>query len=309
MDAIAAYDLSKSYDKSPIPQRLALQGINLTVAQGGSFGCVGPVGSGKTTLARLLAGLARPSSGQCSVLGLSPSHEAARLHGMMGAALSSAGLYNTMSIRDNLRFFAGIHQVDRDKAIERISFLMHRLGIWEDRDKRPWSLPTGVQRRAGLARALVHSPKVLLVDGDEDGMDLETAGRVRELLDYVNREEGVALMLCTRDMDYAQLVCRSFGLLDRGVLMARGSLEALRVNRNVRLMAALRLEKGQNGPEGFALRDGLWQKEIDSEDEMPRLIAQAVQGGASLYEARVIRPSLSEIYRAYQEIGGVTDGE
>ncbi|WP_322168991.1 ABC transporter ATP-binding protein [Acutalibacter caecimuris] len=294
MDAFAAFDLTKAYGENT-----ALRGVNLQVPEGGSMACVGPEGAGKTTLARLMAGLGRPSSGGCSVLGLSPAHESARLHGMMGAVLYSAKLYGSMSLWDNMRFFAGAHYVPKDQGIERASFLLHRLNIWDERDKHPGQLPTGVLKRAGLARALIHRPKVLLLDEQGAGMDLETAEMVRGLLRYVIQEEGVSLLFCTKNMNYAPGVCNSFALLDRGALMARGSMEALRVGGGVRLRAALRLAEGQPGPTGFYQQEGLWQREIQAEEEMPRLIAQAVAAGGSLYEARVIRPSLEEIYAAY----------
>lgn len=294
MDAIAAYELTKTFDGTA-----ALQGVSFQVPEGGAMACVGREGAGKTVLARLMAGLGRPSSGECSVLGLSPAHESARLHGMMGAALESARLYDSMSLWDNLRFFAGAHNVPRDQGVERASFLLRRLGLWDQRDKRPHQLPTGDLTRAGLCRALLHRPRVLLLDEEGAGMDRETAGLVRELLEYVLREEGVSLLFCTQNMNYAQGFCGSFGLLHQGILLARGDVEALRAGGGVGLRAAFRLAQGQEGPEGFRLEEGLWQRVIQSEDEMPRLIARMVEQGRGLYEARVIRPTLEEIYDAY----------
>lgn len=302
MDAIGAFDLTKYYGVKPgaMPTgRPALQGINLQVPEGGAVACVGREGAGKTTLVRLMAGLGRPTSGECSVLGLSPSHEAARLHSMTGTVLHSAKLYSSMSLWNNLLFFAGANGLTKNEGVERVSFLLHRLNLWEDREKIPAQLPSGELKRAGLARAMIHRPRVLLFDEQGSGMDRETAGLVRELLDYALKEEGVTLLYCTENMNYAQTVCGGFALLDRGILMARGDLETLRVGGGVRLKAALRLAENQPGPEGFSRRDGFWEKEIQSEDEMPGLIARVVGQGSSLYEARLVRPSLEEIYDAY----------
>lgn len=261
--------------------------------------CVGRENAGKTTLVRLLAGLSRATSGECSVLGLSPTHESARLHGMMGTVLESARLYDCMSLWDNLRFFAGAHHVPAGQGVERASFLLRRLDLWEEREKRPDRLSTGELTRAGLCRALIHRPRVLLVDEEGAGMDRETAGLVRELLRWVLEEEGVSLLFCTQNMNYAQTFCQSFALLDRGVLMARGPLESLRTGGGVALKASLRLAAGQPGPEGFRQAGPDWQRAIQSEDEMPAIIARAVGQGLDLYEARVIRPGLEEIYQAY----------
>lgn len=294
MDAIAAFDLTKQYKNRP-----ALQGVSFQVPEGRAAACVGDEGSGKTTLVRLLAGLRRPTAGECSVMGLSPAFESARLHGMMGTVLHSARLYADMTIGDNLRFFAGMQNVSRDEAVERLSFLLHRLDIWDERDKRPKELSTGVLLRASLARAVMHRPKVLIMDEQGAGMDMETAQRVRELLEYLTREEGVTLLFCSQNMNYAQSVCSSFALLHQGVLLARGNYDSLRVGGGVRMKAALRLAKGQAAPAGFRPEAGLWVREIQSEAEMPKLIAGVVDQGLQLYEAKVMRPELEEIYRAY----------
>ena len=170
MDAVVAYDLTKEYEG-----QAALSGLNLQVPQGEAFACVGERGCGKTTLVRLLSGLCRPTSGECTVLGLSPSHEPQRLHSVAGTVLDSAHLYTGMTLYENLHFFAGLHGLDDNDALERSSFLLHKLDIWEGRDLPVEKLSTGVVRRASLARALMHSPKVLLVDDSAGGLDQETA--------------------------------------------------------------------------------------------------------------------------------------
>lgn len=305
MDAIGAFDLTKVYiSKATGRETPALQSVNLQVPEGRTAACVGPEGSGKTTLIRLLSGLLRPTSGECSVLGLSPGYETARLHGMMGTVLYSAKLYAHLSLWENLLFFAGVHGVNRDAAIERASSLLRRLDIWEERDQSPGGLPTGIFKRASLARALMHRPRVLLIDSQGAGMDLETAGLVRELLSYVRTEEGVTTLMCTQDMGFAESVAASFGLLHQGTLMARGDMEALRIGGGVRLKALLRLKDGDKAPEGFRRqKDGSWQREIETEEDMPRLIMRVVSEGGSLYEARLLRPSLWEIYGAYGNFG------
>lgn len=309
MDAIGAFDLTKVYTAKGTGRDVAaLQSINLQVPQGRAMACVGPESSGKTTLVRVLSGLLRPTSGECSVLGLSPAFETARLHGMMGTVLFSAKLYADLSLWDNMLFFAGVHYVQKNDGMERASFLLHRLNLWDERELSPRQLSTGMLKRASLARALIHRPRVLLMDEQGAGMDLETARLVRELLQYVLREEGVTLLLCTQNMNFAQTVCHNFGLLHQGTLMARGDLESLRIGSGVRLKASLRLADGQKGPEGFRRQaDGqggtLWQRELQSQEEMPKLIAQVVGQGSSLYEAQVLRPSLEEIYQAHLEGG------
>lgn len=293
MDAIVTYDLSKQYGGTT-----ALSGLNLQVPEGGAFACVGRENSGKTTLIRLLSGLLRPTAGECTVMGYSPSFETEKLHAVVGTVLDSARLYENMTLSENLRFFAGISGVDENDAIDRVSFLLHRLDIWESRDGKIDDLPTSVVRRGSLARALMHSPRILLIDDPAKGLDKETADIVLELLSYLISQEGVTVMLCTRNMDYAQRLCGGYALLKDGAVMAKGGLESLRRGAGVRYRAVLRLEEGEAPPRGFRFSEGLWRKEIASEEDLPKLVSQVVREGKKLYEARLEKPSLEEIYAA-----------
>ena len=169
MDAIVTYDLAKQYGST-----WALRGLNLQVPQGSAVACVGRENSGKTTLIRLLSGLYRPTSGECTVLGLSPAFETERLHALVGTVLGTARLYGHLTLQENLNFFAGLHQVDSNDGVERSSFLLHALDIWEARDLKVRELPTGVLRRAALAQALMHRPSVLLLDLPPQGLDPES---------------------------------------------------------------------------------------------------------------------------------------
>ena len=306
MDAIVAYDLTKEYEGG----RGALRRLNLQVPQGAAMACVGRENAGKTTLVRLLSGLCRPTSGECTVLGRAPALEQEGLHQVAGTVISAAGLYRHMTLQENLNFFAALHGVDSYDAVERSSFLLHKLDIWEEREEKIRELPTGVLRRAALARALMHRPQVLLMDLPPEGLDPESEAATKELLSHLRREEGMTLLLCTRNLAYAQAVCDSFALLREGTLLAKGTLESLRKGAGVRFQAALRLGAGEEGPQGFRYReeDNTWRREIDSEEEMPAVIAKLAAGGTALVEARVVRPTLEEIFTACLEGGSGKEG-
>lgn len=303
MDAITAFDLTKRYGSQS-----ALYGLNLQVPAGSAFACVGRECSGKTTLIRLLSGLCRPSAGECSVLGFSPFFEAGRLHAVSGTVLDTAQLYKNRTVSENLLFFAGINGVDENDALDRLSFLLHRLDIWESRDEKVESLPTSVVRRASLARALIHNPRILLMDEPADGLDRETGESMGELFSHLVSQEGMTLLLATRNPYYAQRTCDNFALLRDGILMGRGDLETLRKNAGVRYRAILRLKEGEAPLGGFRpVENGEWEKEIDSEKELAEIISKTVSSGKTLYEARLIKPYLEEIYTAYLN-GGIQRG-
>lgn len=294
MDAIVAYDLTKQFDTVT-----AVSKLNLRVKQGQSFACVGSEKSGKTTLVRLLSGLLRPTFGECSVMGFSPSVEADRLHTAVGTVIDTAKMYGNLTLDENLRFFAGINGVDENDAIERISLLLHRLDIWESRDTKAADLPTSVRRRGNLARALVHRPSLLIIDETSDSIDNETAESVRALLSHLKEQEGLTLMLCTQNMDYAQTLCDEFALLTSGIIMARGSFDALRQASGVGYLARLKLADTDTPPNGCVLENGYWQKPVPTEQALADLITGAVNHGRTLYEAQLKQPTLKEIYTAF----------
>lgn len=298
MDAILAYDLTKQYENC-----LGLNGLNLQVPQGEIFGCIGERGCGKTTLLRLLSGLCKPTRGECTVMGYSPSVESGRLHTVTGVVLDTARLYGHMTLSANLSFFAGLNGISASDALDRASFLMHKLDIFEGRDVPADKLSTSVARRASLARALMHRPKLLLMDDLAEGMDHEATEAIRSLLWELEEEEGMTVLLCTQNPFYAQRICHRFAILREGALAARGDLESLRKAVGLKYKAVLRFLPESPVPENFVFEEGSWQKEISSEREMPELVSQAVAKGAKICEAKVLQPTLWEIYRQYLATG------
>lgn len=304
MSAIVTYDLTKQFDNIT-----AVSGIDLQIPFGQRFACVGGEKSGKTTLVRLLSGLLRPTSGECSVMACSPSFEADKLHSAVGTVINSARLYENMTLSENLRFFAGIYGIDENDALDRISFLLHKLDIWEGRDIKINKLPTSVLRRGSLARALVHKPKLLLIDEIADSIDKDTAESVKSLLDTLVDQEGLTVFLATHNMEYAELLCDNFALLSAGRIIARGDMSALHKDSGLRFRAKLRLADSDAPPAGSTFADGFWQKEILTEEALSKLIAGAVNHGRTVYEARLEKPSLREIYAAYLNGGEQKAGE
>ncbi len=298
MDAVTAFDLTKQFG-----ERTALQGLNLQVPQGALFACVGEKGCGKTTLLRLLSGLLRPDRGECAVMGCSPLVEGGRLHSLLGVSLPTSQLYAHMTLGENLRFFAGLGSVSQSDAQDRASFLMHRLEIFPWRDQPASRLPTSAARRASLARALMHFPKVLLLDELPMGMDYEGREAVRSLLTDLVGEEGLTVLLCTGNFFFAESLCDSFAVFRDGAIGLKGSLESLRQTVGLNYRALLRFSEDGSSLEGFSYEDGFWCKEIQSEKEMPQLISQVVLSGGKIIEAKLRKPTLEEIYRQYMEKG------
>lgn len=296
MNAISARNLGKSYDGSA----MALQGLNLEIPQGGVFGFLGPNGAGKTTTVKLLTGLLRPTQGECAVLGLSPQKDPCGVHRACGVLTESAKMYGQLTGTENLVFFAKAAGLPPAECEARAGELLKQLDLWDARDKKLSAYSTGMTQRLSLARALVHNPQVLFLDEPTSGLDPESAQAVNELIAGLSGKEGTTVFLCTHQLRYAQDLCDSYGILHRGSLLAGGSLQQLCDGIGRRIKAGFRLSEEEE-PQGMRQEDGWWQTEILTEGEMPALLADLVQKGFHIYEARMLRPTLEDVYFSYVE--------
>lgn len=294
LDAITAYDLKKKYAGFT-----ALHGLNLEITRGSVFSIVGSAGCGKTTALRLFAGLCEPTGGECTVLGYSPYHEPRRLHELMGVVTDTTRLYDRMTVNQNLHFYAKLYGIEINDAIDRISFLLHRLDIWEYRDKLVKDLPTNALQKANISRALIHKPKILLLDEPTEGLDMETMLLVRGMIAHIVTEEEATVLITTRHLIHAEALSENYAIMEKGELIARGTLESLRRMSGLKIKAALRLADDSAPPAGFFRKDDLWMKNIQQESEMPALIQKAMQEGCKVYEANIVHPTLENIYDAF----------
>jgi heme exporter protein A len=170
---------------------IALDGVSLALAPGQTLAIFGPNGAGKTTLLKVLAGLIRPQQGWARVAG------GRHAIGWIG---HESHLYGHLSVRENLLFWAALYGVAAAERGARATAALERLGL-SDRGGQPvWSLSRGLAQRAALAKALVHDPKVLLLDEPFTGLDLAAAARLRTLLGEL-RGAGRVLVLATHNVD------------------------------------------------------------------------------------------------------------
>lgn len=292
MDAICAVNLSKTYNG----KRFAVSGLSLNVEEGGVYGFLGPNGAGKTTTVKLLTGLLTPSGGECEIMGISPVWEPERVHSICGVLTETAKMYGQMTGMENLAFFAQTSGVAAMTAQQRAADLLQELDIWDARDKKTSEYSTGMMQRLSLARALINRPKVLFLDEPTSGLDPESAHAVNKLIASLASEEGTTVFLCTHQLRYAQDICDHYGLISKGHMLANGDFDTLCRNIGCKIIAGIRL-KPEDELEGFERdEEGWWQSEVHSEDEMPKILAKIVEQGHEVYEARLVKPTLEDIY-------------
>jgi heme exporter protein A len=163
-------------------ERTALAGVSLELAAGDTLLVLGPNGAGKTTLLRLLATLLRPSGGAAEVLGCSLPDQGWKLRGKIGYLGHEALLYRDLTGRENLRFNARLHGLERGAAGERIDMLLESVGMEGRANERVSGLSAGMRQRLAIARCVLHDPKLLLLDEPDSNLDAEGQRLARELI-------------------------------------------------------------------------------------------------------------------------------
>jgi heme exporter protein A len=172
MNAIELRGLRRDYG-----ERAVLAGVDLSVREGETLLVLGPNGAGKTTLLRVLATLLRPSGGDARIFGAALPGEAWRVRGRIGLLGHDALLYRDLSGRENLRFHARLHGIERKAAAERISLLLAAVGMEHRADDRVAELSAGMRQRLAVCRCVLHEPELLLLDEPDSNLD----GEGREL--------------------------------------------------------------------------------------------------------------------------------
>jgi ABC-2 type transport system ATP-binding protein len=222
MHAIQMEHLSRLYGNLK-----AVDDLTLTVERGEVFGVLGPNGAGKTTMVRLLNGVLSPSAGTCRVLGFDPARQGGEVRRRTGVLTESPALYERMTARENLRFFGIMYGVPEDKLLARAGAMLEAFGLADRADDKVGSFSKGMKQRLALARALLHEPEALFLDEPTAALDPEAARRVTELVMEFSHEAGRTVFLCTHYLPEAQRLCDRVAVLNRGQLVATGTLDEL----------------------------------------------------------------------------------
>ena len=214
--------LSKKFDKD-----FVLKDVNAVLHKGEILGFLGPSGAGKTTTIKILTGQLLPTSGAAEVLGIDCRKIDERIYEQIGIVTDSSGVYERMTVFDNLKYFARILNV----PLENIDPLLKRIGLYEHRKKPASKLSKGQTQRLILARALLHKPKVLFLDEPTSGLDPSTALEIHRILKEL-RDEGMAIFLTTHNMEEATKLCDHVALLNEGVIVEYGTPEEICLKYN-----------------------------------------------------------------------------
>ncbi|MDP9017020.1 MAG: ABC transporter ATP-binding protein [Candidatus Eremiobacteraeota bacterium] len=200
--------------------------ISLTVAAGDFFGFLGPNGAGKTTTINAVVGLARLNAGSIRIFGHDTVSDWRVARGLIGLAPQEYNFDRYLSIRDILLFQAGYYGLRRRQVVERADQLLEQFGLSSKAKQDFTKLSGGMKRRLTLARALIHAPKLLILDEPTAGVDVELRLELWELLRKLN-SQGITIFLTTHYLEEAEALCRNIGIIQSGRLAALQSTQSL----------------------------------------------------------------------------------
>jgi len=228
MPLIEARNLAKRYGDKP-----AVDDVTFTVSGGEIFGFLGPNGAGKTTTIKMIVGLLHPTSGTITIGGCDVVQQPVQAKAACGYVPDEPNLYAKLTGRELLRFVGDLYNLDRAQTARRAEELLRLFGLSEAADDTTDSYSHGMKQKTSLAAALVHDPKVLILDEPTVGLDPKSARLIKDILLQM-ADRGAAIMLSTHILEIAQNMCDRIGIIDKGRLIAVGTMEELQSTRSGR---------------------------------------------------------------------------
>jgi ABC-2 type transport system ATP-binding protein len=210
---IATQKLTKKYGNLT-----AVNKVDLKVKRGEIFGFLGPNGAGKSTMIRMLCGILQPTAGQATVNGYDIVHQPERIKQSIGYVTQRFGLYDDLTIGENLRFYASLYNIAQDKIDKNVNNLLKLFKFSARVDSLVGELSGGLKQRLAIACAIVHDPEIIFLDEPTAGVDPVLRKDIWEVLKSLS-QDGITLFLTTHYMEEAER-CHSLGFIFNGTLMA-----------------------------------------------------------------------------------------
>jgi len=219
----------------------AVDNLSLTIRAGDIFGFIGPNGAGKTTTMRILVTLLEPTRGQALIDGLDVARNGKKVRRLVGYMPDFMGVYDDLKVFEYLEFFAAAFGIESRKRKSIVEGVLELTDLESKKSAGVDSLSRGMQQRLGLARVLIHDPKVLILDEPASGLDPRARIEIRELLRELKRM-GKTIMISSHILSELEEICDHVGIIEHGQLVFSGTIEEIRprlgIHRKVRVKVA-----------------------------------------------------------------------
>jgi ABC-2 type transport system ATP-binding protein len=292
----------------------ALDNLTLSLHAGQIFGLIGPNGAGKTTAIKILVGLSRPTAGWAQIAGADCVKDARQIKRLVGYMPDRFGSYDNMRVREYLDFFGAAFGIPRRQRNLRIDEIMEITGTTYMKDRFVESLSHGMAQRVGVARTLLHDPKVLILDEPANGLDPQARIEMRDLLLHL-ANLGKTLLVTSHILPELSRICHCVGIITHGKLRASGTIEEIgRQISQRRTVEAQITSAEQLGDAAGILRTSLEPgaeiiespaerairfRTAVSEDALGALLAELVRGGVRVTQFREVQTDLEEAFMTF----------
>jgi ABC-2 type transport system ATP-binding protein len=220
--AVSIKDLHKTYDNG----FSALKGIDLNVAKGDFFALLGPNGAGKSTIIGILCSLVRKTSGKVKIFDTDIDTHFAEARKNIGVVPQEFNFSQFEKVFDIIKTQGGYYGMPSALAKSRAEFYMKKLDLWDKRDTPARMLSGGMKRRLMIARALIHEPKLLILDEPTAGVDIELRRSMWEFLQEINKA-GTTIILTTHYLEEAESLCRNIAIINKGIIIENTAMKSL----------------------------------------------------------------------------------
>ena len=249
--ALEISDLKKTYPGGTE----ALKGISLKVKEGDFYALLGPNGAGKSSTIGIIGSLVTKTSGMVKIFGIDVDKDMAEAKTMLGVVSQEINFSQFEKVMDIVVTQAGFYGIPKSEAMPKVENILKRLSLWDKRNNQARTLSGGYKRRLMIAKALVHNPKLLILDEPTAGVDIELRREMWIFLKEINKN-GTTIILTTHYLEEAEQLCRNIGIIDHGTMVADTSMKDLLGTLNVQGFVFDLVEPLEEAPfiEGFPLK-------------------------------------------------------
>ncbi|EOV0104286.1 TPA: ABC transporter ATP-binding protein [Vibrio vulnificus] len=278
----------------------ALKGISLGVQEGDFYALLGPNGAGKSTTIGVISSLVNKTSGNVKVFGydIDRDLELAKQH--LGLVPQEFNFNQFETVEQIVLQQAGYYGVPRELAKQRAEKYLTKLDLWEKRKERARNLSGGMKRRLMIARALMHEPKLLILDEPTAGVDIELRRSMWEFLKEINQKQGITIILTTHYLEEAEMLCRNIGIINRGELIENTTMKSLLAKLDVETFI---LDLAPNSPmpclEGVVssrVENDSLEIEVEKSQPLNHVFSQLSEQGVMVMSMRNKANRLEELF-------------
>ncbi len=286
---------------------VAVQGLDVSIPEGEIYGLIGPNGAGKTTTIRMACGLLEPTGGRVAVCGVDVHEEPERAQQFIGYLSDFFSVYEDLKVWEYLDFFAHAYKMPEPEISARIDEVIHQVELEVKRDVMIKGLSRGMKQRLGIARAIIHRPRILLLDEPASGLDPKARLDLRNLLRSL-RDQGTTVLISSHILTELEGFCTSIGLMEKGQMIRSGTIEEISAAesqyRVVRLGwvgqgdATVRAKLAENAQVSGLMAQASQAvfKFAGSEEELAAVLASLVAAGVQVSSFGEVKQTVEDLY-------------